>query len=298
MVTVSSRSSPTMRRRRLGSELRRLRESAELKILQVATALECSTSKISRIETGQVAVRTLDLRAILNLYEVEESHRETLIELARQSRAKTSWQAKLEMSEVRILAELEAAAVFIRTFGGLLVPGLLQTAGYARAVIGALRPELSFAEVENRVELRLMRQAVLTEEDPPSYWAIIDDAALRRPVGGRAVMREQLFQLIELAQLPNVTVQVLPYRVGAHAGMCGDFGILSFSEPTDQDIVYLEHNAGDLYLDHREQKEQIARHLRAFDYLIPEALRPDESILALAAYSAETDESDVLSDPA
>jgi transcriptional regulator with XRE-family HTH domain len=279
MVTVSTRASPTMRRRRLGGQLRRLREASGLRIEQVAGALKCSTSKISRIETGQVMVGRRDLRNILALYRISDARHEELIKLAREAQEKSWWHADSELANVATLMDFEAEATSIRTFGGLLLPGLLQTAGYARAVISALRPGLPPEEVERWVHLRLTRQSLLDDENAPFYCAILDDAALRRDVGGREVMSEQLQHLAEVASLPNVTLQVLPYIKGAHAGMCGDFTIFRFSEPDDQDIVYLEHNAGDLYLEHREQ---VDRHERVFDDLCAEALAPDESVSILA----------------
>jgi len=280
----------------LGNELRRLREAAGLTIERVAEVLDCSTSKISRIETGQVSVRGLDLRTILDIYDVAASDRASLIELARKTPEKGLWQAHGELKNLRALVDFEVAASSIRTFGGLLLPGLLQTAEYARAVMGALRPELRSEELDHWVTLRLARQALLTGDDPPSYWAILDDAALRRDVGGRRVMERQLQFLAEMAALRNVTLQLLPSTKGAHAGLCGDFTIFSFSEPNDQDVIYLEHNAGDLYL---EQREQVIRHVQAFDHLRAKALGPEESLLILTqAYSGEADQDDDVLDPA
>lgn len=289
---MSNRSSPTMRRRRLGNELRGLREAAGLTIEQVAKSLLCSTSKISRIETGQVSVRGLDLRAILDLYEVAASDRVILIELARKASDKGLWQAQGPLKNLRALVDFEVAATSIRTFGGLLLPGLLQTGEYARAVMRALRPELRSEELEHRVEIRIARQALLKGDDPPSYWAILDDAALRRDVGGRRVMARQLQFLAEMAALPTVTLQVLPSAKGAHAGLCGDFTIFSFSEPNDQDVIYLEHLGSDLYV---EQREQVIRHVQAFDHLRARALGPEESLLCLSqAYSDETVQDDYI----
>jgi transcriptional regulator with XRE-family HTH domain len=276
---VPTRPSPTVRRRRLGIDLRHLREAVGLSIERVAEALECSESKISRIETGQVGVRPRDLRDILALYGVRDDEREALLRLAREAREKGWWHAYSDLANVRTLIDFEVAATSIRSFSGLVLNGLLQTDGYARAMISAVRPQMRPDELHRWLDLRLSRQALLTDEDPPSYWAILDEAALRRHVGERDVMRKQLKHLTDIAVLPNVTLQVLPFSIGAHAGMSGDFTIFSFPEPNNQDVVYLEHNAGDLYL---EGAEEVGRHAEGFDYMRAEALGPNESLAFLA----------------
>lgn len=276
---MATRSSPTVRRRQLGSELRQYREAVGLTIDQVAKDLECSLSKVSRIETGQSGVRPQDLRHLLTLYQATDDQRERSLQLAREARQKSWWHAHTELNQhVRTYIELEVAAASISEFGGLLLPGLLQTREYARAVLSALRPQRSEDKREASVELRLTRQALLKEDDPPSYWAIIDEAALRRRVGGHKVMSEQIKHLIEVATFSNVTLQVLPFTKGEHAGMSGNFTIIKFPEENHQDVVYLEHYAGDLYLD---DPADVALHAQAFDYLRAEALAPDESLSAL-----------------
>lgn len=280
---MAPRSSPTVRRWQLGGDLRRLREAAGLTIEQVAGVLECSSSKISRLETGQVHARPGDLRELLTLYHASDDQREALLQLAREARQKSWWHEHSEQAFRRVV-DYEVAAVSIRTFGGLLVPGLLQTAEYARAVFTSLRPEGRAEELDRKVEWRLARQALLVENDPPFYWVILDEAALRRHVGGRDVILKQLRHLTEIAALPNVTLQVIPFVNGGHAGLSGDFTIFSFAGSVP-DIVYLENLAEDLFL---ENVGPVGRHTWAFDHLRAAALGPDESVQALLSM-AEND---------
>lgn len=259
-------------------ELRRLREAAGLTLERVAEDLEVSDSKISRIETGRVAASPRDVRDMLDLYKITGEQREELLEITRHARQKGWWHIYGGLP--RTLVGLEAAAVSIRTYETQLVPGLLQTAEYARAVIRALSSEVDPEQTERRVELRIARRALLTQEDPPALWAILDEAALRRPVGRPATMREQLDYLREAAMLPKVTLQVLPFSAGEHAGMTGAFTILGFSEPTDPDVVYLEQTTSDLYL---ENIEDIQWYKQAFDHLRTEAMEPDDSVAFLGS---------------
>src|SRR6266540_5359686 len=208
--------SPTVRRRRLASELRRLREASQLTIDEVGEKLECSASKISRIETGHVGVTPRDVRDMLELYAIDEDQREALVQLAREARKKGWWHAYNEVFTGAFVG-LEAEASSLHTFQALLVPGLLQTDDYMRAVIKAIRPDNGDDEVRKRVAGRLTRQKMLTDTQPPEYWAILDEAVLHRTVGGPAIMREQLLRLIEVSDLPHVTLQVVPFSAGAHA---------------------------------------------------------------------------------
>ncbi|HEV2871673.1 MAG TPA: DUF5753 domain-containing protein, partial [Actinomycetota bacterium] len=174
---------------------------------------------------------------------------------------------------------LEAAATSIDVYMSLIVPALLQTAEYARAIIGAVRPDLPGSEIERRVELRVGRQALLDQDNPPALRVLLDDAVLRRPVGGAAVMRGQLQRLLEDAGRPGVTVQVLPIGVGAHAGMDGPFTIFGFPAPAEPDIVALDSAADALYL---ESPEDLRRYRRVFERLLPAALPPEESTAFIA----------------
>jgi transcriptional regulator with XRE-family HTH domain len=267
--------SPTVRRRRLASELRRLREAAGLTIDEVGDKLECSASKISRIETGHVGVTPRDVRDMLELYPVDEDQREALVQLAREARKKGWWHAYNEVFTGAFVG-LESDASFLHAHQALLVPGLLQTEDYMRAIMGAIRPDQREEETERKVAARLTRQNLLTDTQPPEYWAILDEAVLRRVVGGPAVMREQLRRLLDVAALPHVTLQVLPFGAGAHAGMEGPFMILGFPEPADPDVVYVENTISGSYL---EEPSEVYRYTLMFDHLRATALKPADTLL-------------------
>src|ERR1700733_3359854 len=213
--------SPTVRRRRLSLELRRLREAARLTCEEVAEHLECSASKISRVETGRVSVSPRDVRDMLALYGVDPQQLDGLVQLARESRQKGWWHAYSDTMQPRFATYigLEDAAAEIRTYEVNLIPGLLQTEDYARTVISAGNLTGSQEDVERRVALRMGRQPTLTGNEPPQLWAGLDEAVLRRTVGGQGLMRMQLDHLVELAATPNVAVQVIPFVAGAHPGM-------------------------------------------------------------------------------
>jgi transcriptional regulator with XRE-family HTH domain len=265
--------SPTVRRRRLAHELRRLRDEARLTIEEVASALECSDSKISRIETARVGATPRDVRDMLSLYGVGPDERESLIQLARQARQKGWWHPYSDLQIVTLVG-LEAAASSMRVFGALLIPGLLQTERYARAVLGAVLPKLHSDEIERRVQLRLRRQTRLKQEDAPELWVVLDEAALRRPVGGREVMREQLELLVEVADLPKTTLQVLPLAHGAHGGMDGDFTIIDFPERADPEVVYIESKVRDVYV---EDPDDVKQYTMLFNHLRADAISRAES---------------------
>jgi transcriptional regulator with XRE-family HTH domain len=266
--------SPTVRRRRLAAELRRLRERAQLTIEDVAEKLECSSSKISRIETGHVGVNPRDARELLRLYGVADDQREALVQLSREARKKGWWHAYNEVFTGAFVG-LEAEASSLRAYQALLVPGLLQTQDYMRAVIRAARPGATAAEVDKRVKARLARQQLLTDVDPPQYWTVVDEAVLCRSVGGPDVMHAQLNWLAERATLPHVTIQVLPFAAGAHAGMEGPFLILGFPEPADPDVVYVDNTTTGIYF---EDPAEVLRYTLMFDHLRAAALSPDDSL--------------------
>jgi transcriptional regulator with XRE-family HTH domain len=266
---------PTRRRPRLGAELRRLREEAGLTIDRVAEALECSPSKVSRIETGQVSATPRDVRDILALYRVAEAEREAMVQIAREARQRGWWQKFVDVPDgVPAYVGLETAATSIDVYMSLIVPALLQTADYARAVIGAVRPELPAPEIDRRVELRLRRQELLDRERPPALRVLLDDTVLRRPVGGPAVMAAQRRRLLEDSARPSVTVQVLPVETGAHAGMDGPFTIFGFPAAAERDVVALDSAADALYL---ENPDDLRRYRRVFELLLPAALSPEAS---------------------
>jgi transcriptional regulator with XRE-family HTH domain len=272
---------PTGRRRRLGAELRRLREDAGLTIDRVAEALECSQSKVSRIETGQVSATPRDVRDMLELYRVSEAQREAMVQIAREARQRGWWQKFVDVPDgVPAYVGLEAAATSIDVYMSLIVPALLQTPDYARAVIGAVRPDLPAKELDRRVELRVnRRQTLLDQERPPALRVLLDDTVLWRPVGGPAVMAAQRRRLLEDAARPAVTLQVLPLEAGAHAGMDGPFTIFGFPAAAERDVVALDSAADALYL---ESPEDLRRYRRVFELLLPAALTPAASAALIA----------------
>jgi transcriptional regulator with XRE-family HTH domain len=269
--------SPTVRRRRLASELRRLREAAGLTIDEVGEKLECSASKISRIETGHVGVTPRDVRDMLELYALDEDQREALVQLAREARKKGWWQAYNEVFTGSFVG-LESDASSLRAYQALLIPGLLQTDDYTRAVHRAIRPDAGEDEIERRVAARSARQKLLDDAQPPEYWAIIDEAVLHRAVGGPEIMRAQLHRLLEAAELPHVTLQVVPYSAGAHAGMEGPFLILGFPEQADPDVVYVETTTTGSYL---EEPADVYRYTLMFDHLRASAMKPADTLLVV-----------------
>jgi transcriptional regulator with XRE-family HTH domain len=268
------RQSPTVWRRRLGNELRKLRDGSGLTIDDVATRLECSSSKISRIETSQVRATPRDVRDMLELYKVSDAQREELIQLAREARQK-DWVQDYNDVPFAPLVGLETAAASLRTYSVLNIPGHLQIKPYAEAIIRAIRPDIPEVELDRRVELRLSRQQFLTQEDPSSFSVVLDEAVLRRLVGGIEVMRRQLQRLIELGALDNVTMQVIPFDAGAHAAMDGEFTIVSFRDPADPDVVFIEDTTEDHYLD---DPDTLRRYTTIFDNLRAKALDPTESL--------------------
>ncbi|HEY2576631.1 MAG TPA: helix-turn-helix transcriptional regulator [Streptosporangiaceae bacterium] len=273
---MTAEHSPTVRRRRLASELRALREVAKLTCEDVAEHLECSASKISRVETGRVSVSPRDVRDMLELYGVIPEKRDSLVQLARESRQKGWWHAYSDSMHPRFATYVgfEDAAAEIRTYEENLVPGLLQTQDYARCVIAAGNMTGTQAEVERRVALRMARQPMLTGPNQPQMWAVLDEAVLHRAVGGPGLMRLQLEHLVEVADLPNVAVQVIPFAAGAHPGQGKPFVILAFPERADPDVVYLDALTSALYV---EDMEDIDQYNVLFNHLRATALSFDES---------------------
>jgi len=277
---VTVRRSPTVRRRRLGLELRRLRESAGITIDVVAGRLECSSSKISRIETGHTGATPRDVRDMLAVYGVDGLAADDLVvQVAREARLKGWWHLYGTVLTSAYVG-LEAAASEIRAYEGQVVPGLLQIEHYARTMIVKGRPDISAAELDRRVHVRMERQSLLTQDDPLHLWVVLDEAIFHRLVGGPAVMRQQLDHLVMIAGLPNMTLQVLPFAIGAHAGMDGSFAILGYEEPADPDLVFAENAAGGLFL---EKDEELRRYHFIFNHLRASALPPDKSVAFVAA---------------
>jgi transcriptional regulator with XRE-family HTH domain len=274
-----------VRERRLARSLRHLREGAGLTIEEVAEKLEMSASTVSRMETAQVGVRPRDLRLLLDIYEVSDAERDQLLQIARERRQQRWWQEYADLPNIP-LAGLEEEASTIWQFSTQLVPGLLQTEAYARAVLEAIRLDDKPGDIERRLEVRLHRQEVLNRENAPEYWAVLDEAVVRRQVGGPSVMAGQLGYLIEVAKLPNMTLQVLPFAAGEHAGMDGEFTLLHYRESADPDVVYIENTGSDLYL---EGPEVTRRYNRIFDRLRAAAQNPGESIRTLGSIQSQLD---------
>lgn len=281
-----ARKSPTVRERRLARALRHLREEAHLTIEEVADKLEISASTVSRMETAQSGVRPRDLRFLLDMYEVSEAERDQLLQISRERRQQRWWQGYADLPNIA-LPSLEGDTSTIWQNSTQLVPGLLQTGAYARAVLEAIRLDAKPVDIERRLELRIHRQELLTREDAPEYWGVLDEAVVRRQVGGPAAMAEQLGRLIEVAKLPNVTLQVLPFSSGAHAGMDGEFTILHFRESADPDVVFIENTGSDLYF---EERDVTRRYNRIFDHLRAAAQNPAESIRTLGSIQSQLQE--------
>lgn len=270
-------SSPTVRRRRLAAELRRLRQVSKLTIEQVAETLEWSPGKISKIENARVSVLPRDARKLLEVYGITEGpERELLLSLARDSRARGWWQQYGETVPewFATYVGLEAEATAISVYQAEIVPGLLQTQAYAAALHRAALMNATEEEIDRHVALRMERQARLRQPDAPRFWILLNEAVIRRMVGERAVMHEQLVKLAEAAAAPNITLQILPFSAGAHASMDSAFWILSFDPPTDGDVVYFEHPTWSLYL---EKPAEVARYRLVYEHLRAASLSLDES---------------------
>jgi len=265
--------SPTVRRRELGAMLRALRIEKGLTVDQVAERLLCSPSKVSRMETGQRGVTSRDVRDLCELYGItEQAERDRLMTIAHEGRQQAWWQS-FDLNYSRYVG-LEAAALSIRGYQSSVIPALLQTADYARALLegSPLRPKPDV--IEQRVEARLIRQHLLEQEPAPRFWEVLDEAALHRLVGGPVVLRRQLDRLIEACQLPAVTIQVIPFAAGAHPGLESNFKILELSPPAPP-VVCVEGLNRESYL---ERPEDLEDYERVFNQLKAVALTPADSI--------------------
>ncbi|GHF96133.1 transcriptional regulator [Streptomyces filamentosus] len=266
-----------VRRILLGSQLRRLRESRGITREAAGYSIRASESKISRMELGRVSFKARDIEDLLTLYGVtEETERGALLGLAREANLAGWWHSFGDVLPgwFQTYIGLEAAASLIRVYEVQFVHGLLQTEEYAHAVVSRGMPGASRAEIDRRVALRLERQKVLVSERAPHFHVVLDEAALRRPYGDRAVMRGQLKHLIEVSEQPGVTLQVMPFSFGGHAGESGAFTMLSFPESDLSDVVYLEQLTGALYLDKREE---VAQYAAAMEKLAKDSPDPAES---------------------
>lgn len=257
-INPGVQSGPTVMRIVLGTQLRRLREAAGISRQAAGDVIRASHAKISRLELGRVGFKERDIIDLLKLYGVtDEREQESYLGLVTRANARGWWHQDHDLLPgwFEMYLRLEQEAAFIRTYQVQFMPGLLQCEPYARNVIRAGHAGESAYEVDRRVQLRIQRQKMLTEPGAPQLWAVIDEAALRRPFGPPAVMRQQLEYLLEMVALPNVTLQVLPFHIGSHAAAGGPFSILRFAEPDLPDIVYLEQLNSAVYLDKRSDIE-------------------------------------------
>ena len=274
---------PTVLRMLLGAQLRRLRESKGFSREDAGWEIRASESKISRMELGRVGFKERDVADLLTLYGVaDQDERTVLLSLAREANTPGWWHRYGDVlpNWFQSYVGLEAAAALIRTYEVQFVPGLLQTEEYARAVILLGHSHAPLAEIDRRVRLRLARQQILTRRDPPKLWAVLDEAVLRRPIGGAKVMRAQIEALIDATRLPNVTLQVIPFRAGGHAAAGGAFTLLRFPDQDLPDVVYAEQLTSAFYLDKREDVDDYAA---AMDRLCIEAEPPSRTPDILAS---------------
>jgi transcriptional regulator with XRE-family HTH domain len=270
--------SPVVQRRRLRTELRKARLDAGQTQGEVAAAMDWSLSKVIRIEAGTVGISTNDLKALLRHYKiVDPDHVNELIALGRTARERAWWSQYRDAASPALLQLVgyESAATARRNFEPLLVPGLLQTEEYARAVIPVLDERVPQERVDTLVEIRMRRQELMERSNPPELIFILDEAAIRRIVGSEAIMRRQLRRLIELAEKPNVTIEVLPFTAGIHQGMRGSFVVLEFPNTADDDMLYVEDARGGLL--NRTDPEEILAFSEIFERLRDVSLGPNDS---------------------
>lgn len=280
--------SPTVARMILGSQLRRLREAAGVAPEQAGYEIRASRSKISRMENGLVRFKGRDVADLLTLYGISDGPMRTgLLSLVRQANTPGWWSTYADILPdwFEAYVGMEAAASVIRTFQLQFVPGLYQTEDYARAVTLLGHRAAPADEIERRVSMRLKRQELLGRAKPPQLWSVIDEGALRRPLGGGSAMRAQIARLIEVADLPHVSIQIVPFGYGGHAAASGSFTVLRYSDAEVPDVVYIEQLTSALYLDNREDVEH---YLEVMDRLSAEALTPARTKRFLAEVFRET----------
>ncbi|MFE7929077.1 helix-turn-helix domain-containing protein [Streptomyces sp. NPDC057456] len=272
---MAAKTNPTVRRRRLGAELRRLRVARGLKSTEVAERLMVSQPKISHLENGNRAISPRDVRDLCVIYEVtDEQVIDSLMEMARESGQRGWWHTYGDLSD-SVYIGLETDAASLHTHAPMMVPDLLQTPAYAQAVIGETIPRLTAGQAATHLKVRLRRQhRIYDPACPLRLWVILDESALRRVVGSLDIMREQLEHLKALSAEPHVTVQVLPYTAGAHPGLSGQFSILRFADSPDAGVVYLERFTSDLYL---EKPSDVRHYGVMYDRLQAQALTADNS---------------------
>jgi transcriptional regulator with XRE-family HTH domain len=280
------RQTPTVRLRRLAAELRSLRAVSGLAREEILERTGVNAATLYRIEHARVRPQTRTLRTLLDLYGVGREQQDELVGLLREARQRGwlhAYQSELPEHYTTYIG-FEGEADTVWNYESLFVPGLLQTEDYARAVIRGGLPQASREDVERRVEVRLERQSLLLGDNPLKLWCIVDEAALRRMVGGRAVMETQLRHLIEASESPCVTLQVIPFDAGAHPGMPGSFILLQFAEAAIPDVIYIDTMAGELFL---EEEGDVRRYRLMFEHLRAVATSPDATKALVASLAAE-----------
>ncbi|MFC0527063.1 helix-turn-helix domain-containing protein [Phytohabitans kaempferiae] len=280
---------PTVLRILLGSQLRKLREANGVTREAAGWEIRASESKISRMELGRVGFKERDVADLLTLYGVnDKTERDALLALARQANTQGWWHRFGDVLPhwFQAYLGLESNAAMIRTYEVQFVPGLLQSREYARAVVMISHGAATLDEIDRRVDVRMARQQMLTRQGAPHLWAVLDEAVLRRPIGGYTVMRTQIAALIDATKLPNVTIQVVPFSAGGHAAAGGAFSILRFPDAELPDVVYTEQLTSALYLDKRDDVDQYAA---AMERLCVEAEPPDRTQAMLERILREYD---------
>ncbi len=273
----------SIRSRQVAAELRTLRERAGLSGAEVAKRMGMSPSKISRIETGVSGLQIEDVAALLGLYQVPAATRDQLLDLVRRSEERGWWTRQPGLPQLwRSLIDFEAKAARIQNYEALFVPGLLQTAEYTRAIIQGIAPAITEAELGNLVAARMARQALLTRADAPQFVAVVDEGALRRPIGEPGVMHRQLQHLLVVAEQPHVMLRVVPLVAGAHAGLRGPFVILEFAE--EPALVYLENHDTYMFL---EEEGDLAAYRLALGTILNAALAPAATTELITQVAAE-----------
>ena len=283
---MASRTSHTVRRRRLASEMRRLRRESGKTREEAARFADIAPATVSRIEAAVHAPKVADIMALCKFYGLDDERTDVLVTLARQSRQRGWWHQYSgsipDWFEVYVGLEEEASEIL--TYESEHVPGLFQTDDYIRALLNAGLRTLPEEEVNRRVDLRLKRQERLIGKDAPKVWAVLNEAVIRRQVGGRETMRDQLQRLCELAKLDHINIVILPFSAGAHPAMEGSCHVLRFPEPADPDVAYVQYRLGSIYL---EDPSEVEEYINLFDHLRSRAVGPDESLQLIAKVANE-----------
>ncbi len=277
---------PTTRRRQLGADLRRLREATGLTLEEAGARVGISKATLSRYETKEGAVKWPAVEALCREYGASDGERQALVELAKGAKIQGWWRSLADPipESMNLMLTLEDEVVREDHYASMYIPGLLQTRAYAEAVHRASEVQCPEREVQHMVDIRMKRQELLDRDEPPHLWCVIDEAALRRRVGGQSVMRAQLEHLLTESQRPHVTIQVLPFSSGAHAAAVGSFAVLRGPTP-ELDVVYVDLIGGGLFM---EKRQELDRYRLAFEYLSAQALDLESSVEIIHRISKES----------